>query len=263
VSRFVKHRRVAAGRAFLLSTTVLVLTAALGGSSAQARWGNEKCSLQTHCYAVTSVNVNAKGGVAYIQEESANVPEWAAEAFVDDEMWVSFPAGGWLEIGLTAGWNPGPSHGDCCTLHPFIAHAEYVNSAGKEVGYEEYVWYLVNANSLIHTKIEDPYLDGKWCEYIWNGPTTWETVDCHSKPGWWTIRASHEEAGLEASSNNSKPYNGARQEVAQVVDGGGWLPWTGAASETVNAKLESVAGVMCIRRNPCSEAAGNAQYWVC
>ena len=233
----------------------------VAAGTAQARWGNEKCSLVTHCYALTEVGTSAKGAVAYIQEESANVPEYYAGAFVDDEMWLAFPEGGWLEIGLTAGYNT-TTGGDCCTLHPFIAHAVYVNASGMQ-GYQEYTWAYVNANSLIHVKIEDPYLDGNWCEYIWNGPTTWSTVDCHTKPGYWTVHSSRLEAGLEAVSSNSRPYNGARQEVAQVVNGGGWLAWNGANSSTINGNLESVAGVMCIGANPYSNYPGNAQYWIC
>jgi hypothetical protein len=242
----------------LLALTLLALTVA---SSAQARWGNEKCSLVTHCYAITEVNTSAKGAVAYIQEESANVPEYPAGAFVDDEMWLSFPKGGWLEIGLTAGYNPGGTS-NCCTLHPFIAHAVYVNEKGIQ-GYEEYTWAEVNANSLIHVKIEDPTLNAERCEYIWNGPTTWNQVDCHNKPSYWTANSSTLEAGLEAASNNERPYNGARQEVAQVNDSGGWLAWNGANGETVNENGESAAGVMCIIPNSLSNYPGNAQYWIC
>jgi hypothetical protein len=230
-------------------------------ATAEARWGNEKCSLETHCYAVTSVNTSAKGGVAYIQEESANVPEYYAGAFVDDEMWLSFPKGGWLEIGLTAGYNV-TTGGNCCTLHPFIAHAVYVNGNGIQ-GYEEYTWVYVEAYSLIQTKIEDPAANGNWCEYIFNAPSYWNPVDCHTKPGYWTTYSSHLEAGLEAASNNSRAYNGARQEVAQVTHNGTWLAWNGANGETVNGNLESVAGVMCIRPNPVSNYPGNAQYWIC
>jgi hypothetical protein len=254
---------VRGGRLSFTSATcaVIGLTMLACVAAAQARWGNEKCSLATHCYAVTEAGASAKGAVAYIQEESANVPEYAAGAFVDDEMWLSFPAGGWLEIGLTAGYNS-TTEGNCCTLHPFIAHAVNVTESGTH-GYEEYTWAYVEANPLIHVKIEDPYLDGDWCEYIWNGPTTWSTVDCHSKPGYWPAHSSLLEGGLEAASSNSRPYNGARQEVAKVVDGGEWQAWNGSVNRTMNANRESVAGVMCIQPNPYSNHPGNAQYWVC
>src|SRR5258708_15173442 len=147
-----------------------------------------------------------------------NVPEWSsADAFADDEIWLSFEQGGWLEIGLTGGWNP-ENGGDCCTLRPFIAHAERVTAGGIQ-GYEEYVWGKVNADSLIHVKIEDPYLNGEWCEYIWNGPTTWSAVDCHKK-AYWTKDSYWLEGGLEAASSNERVYNRARQEVAKVVNAG-------------------------------------------
>jgi hypothetical protein len=230
---------------------------AVAPTAAQARWGNEKCSLETHCYAITSVNTSAKGGVAFIQEESANVPEYAAGAFVDDEMWLSFPRGGWLEIGLTAGYNA-VNGGNCCTLHPFIAH-----SLAGLYGYEEYTWANVEAYSLIQTKIEDPAANGNWCEYIFNAPSYWNPVDCHTKPGYWTTYSSRLEAGLEAASNNSRPYNGARQEVAQITPGGGSLAWNGANGELINGNGQSVAGVMCIQPNPYSNHPGNAQYWIC
>ncbi|MFI4977206.1 MAG: hypothetical protein ACHQC8_00790 [Solirubrobacterales bacterium] len=209
---------------------------------------------------------SAKGAAAYsglpggIVVESANVPEYYAEGFVDDEMWLSFPAGGWLEIGLTAGYNA-TTGGNCCTLHPFIAHAVYVNGNGIQ-GYEEYTWAYTEAYPIFQAKIEDPGANGNWCEYIFNAPSAWVPVDCHTKP-YWPVYASKLEAGEEAVSNNTRVYNGARQEVAEVTHSGGWVPWYGAVSETVNGNLESVAGVMCIRPNPYLNAPGNAQYWAC
>ncbi|MFI4977301.1 MAG: hypothetical protein ACHQC8_01265 [Solirubrobacterales bacterium] len=87
-------------------------------------------------------------------------------------------------------------------------------------------------------------------------------MDCHTKP-YWTVYASRLEAGEEAASNNTRVYNGARQEVAELTHDGGWVPWYGAVSETTNGNLGSVAGVMCIRPNHYLNAPGNAQYWAC
>lgn len=251
-----------ARRNTVLGATVVCLMLVTAGT-AQARWGNEKCSGSTHCYAISSLfGQSAKGGVDYVNMESANVPEYANGGFVDDEMWVSFPetGDGWLEIGLTAGWNPGGTS-DCCTRRPFIAHAVY--RAGQELhGYEEYVWSTTVAYPEARTKIEDPSLNGNWCEYFTNGPN-WQAVDCHTKPGYWTVHAGGLEAGVETSSENTRPYNSGRQEVAEVVNGGGWVPWNGSIRETVNGLGQSAAGVMCIGINPYSNYPGNAKFSIC
>jgi hypothetical protein len=258
-------------RGWICAAMGFLLVLVLAGV-AKANWGNGKCSLSVHCYAVTNLSgTHAKGVAAYnapvggppggIVVESANVPEYEEGAFVDDEVWLSFPDGGWLETGLTAGYNV-TTGGSCCTLHPFIAHAVYVNGHGVQ-GYEEYTWVYTEAYPTYQAKIEDPEANGDWCEYIFNAPSTWVNVDCHSKGSYWPDYASDLEGGEEAASNNTRVYNGARQEVAEINSSGTWVPWYGSVSETVNGKLESVAGVMCIRPNPYSNYPGNAQYWAC
>lgn len=85
--------------------SVLVL---LSAPSAQARWGNGHCSLESHCYAITQWAMvspeKVKGAEDVPTTNNFNVPEWTA-GFVDDEMWLIFSnlESGWLEIGQTAG----------------------------------------------------------------------------------------------------------------------------------------------------------------
>jgi hypothetical protein len=260
------QRRARCHRGSLAKCALLGLLLALVlAAPAWASWGNGHCELGEgrHCYSITAWRMHdppesVKGGLAFITTNDITVPEFANGSFVDDEMWVSFQSsGGWLEIGQTAG-NGGvtPGQGDCCTLHPFIAHAEWCcNGKGEPVGYEEYLWWTVHAEPRNLYKIEDPAANGYWCEYIWeNG------VDCHSKPGHWPAYADDLEAGIEAASN-SRPYNGGSQEVAAVARDGSHRSWTGSQTHAIEERDPS--GVMCETPNWSSNYPGNADWWIC
>ena len=190
------------------------------------------------------------------------VPEWYDGYFVDDEMWVSFQSsGGWLEIGQTAGYSEA-GETNCCTLHPFIAHAVYTGSKGEIHGYEEYTWIAVDAEPTNLYKVEDAADNGNWCEYIWNS-----VVDCHSKSGYWSTYSDELEAGIEAASN-IKPYNGGSQEVDAVAREGSHRAWTGSETSAVGELVDEngnplPAGVMCETPNYSSNYPGNATWWIC
>jgi hypothetical protein len=56
-----------------------------------------------------------KGAELHVTTNAIDAQQYTEGAFVDDEMWVSFPnkESGWWETGQTAG-----APGNCCTLHP-------------------------------------------------------------------------------------------------------------------------------------------------
>jgi hypothetical protein len=79
--------------------TGFALAFALAASSAHASWGSPACeqSSSKHCYAITNWKMenphyvenpseSVKGGVAFITTATMNVPEWASDAFVDNEI---------------------------------------------------------------------------------------------------------------------------------------------------------------------------------
>src|ERR1700722_1206852 len=134
---------IGCGAATATAVLYMLLLLAIAGP-ADARWGQERCSLPTHCYALTGWHMldareSVKGAEDIPDTTSINVPEYFNQATVSDEMWVSLARneGGWLEIGQLAG----RASGNCCTLHPFIAHA--LRESGY--GYEEYIFASVNA----------------------------------------------------------------------------------------------------------------------
>lgn len=246
-----------AGKSVLLGLLLALVLAA----PAAARWGQERCSFATHCYALTAWHMSdppesVKGAEDIPTTTSMNVPEYFNQATVSNEMWVSFAnnEGGWLEIGQLAG----RAVGNCWTLHPFIAHA--LRESGY--GYQEYIWWAVTAEPRNIYKIEDPAANGNWCEYIWGNQ-----VDCKSKPGYWAAYADELEAGIEATSD-TRPYNGGSQEVDAVAHDGSHRAWTGSRTSAVGELKDSngsplPAGVMCETPNWSSNYPGNAIWWIC
>ena len=206
-----------------LAAMVILLVTAIPSA---ASWGKGECyeAEGHHCYSMTEwlmthSGENVKGAEDIPETSSMNVPEWESGSFVDNEMWLSFnSSGGWLEIGQEGG-----NGLSCCTLHPFIAHNEYVNSSGQLIGYEEYTWQEVNASPRNLYRIEDPGANGTWCEYIWNNQ-----VDCKSKPGHWGTYADDLQAGIEAFAG-TKPSNSGNQEVDFIAHNGEHRTW-GSAS---------------------------------
>jgi hypothetical protein len=249
------------GRSVSISALLGVLLMLATASPANARWGQERCSLVTHCYAVTAWAMkdppeSVKGAEDIPTTTSMNVPEYYNQATVSNEMWVSFAnnQGGWLEVGQLAG----RAVGNCCTLHPFIAHA--LREDGY--GYEEYIWWNVNAEARNIYKIEDPAANGSWCQYIWS--INW---GCHSHPGYWATYADDLEAGIEAASD-SRPYNGGSQEVDAVAHDGSHRAWTGSQTSATGELKDSngrplPGGVMCETPNWSSNYPGNATWWIC
>lgn len=246
---------------YLLRWTLCTILLGLASAApARARWGNEKCSLATHCYAVADwemegASEEVKGAELHVTTNAIEAQQYSEGAFLDDEMWVGFPnkESGWWETGQTAG-----APGNCCTLHPFIALA----LRGSGYGYEEYVWSNVNAEPTNLYSIQDPASNGNWCFYI-----SGVNQGCRTNLGYWSEYAHQLEAGIEASSSSIKPVNSGSQEVNATATNGTVKEWKGAKHhavlETVNYNGESVAGVMCIGPNTKSNFYGNAIWSVC
>lgn len=254
-------RRCCQGSAWRWCAPLGILVALVLASPAAASWGKGECyeGEAGHCYALTEwvmthSGESVKGAVDIPDTTAMDVSEYASGAFVNDEMWLSFQSsGGWLEIGQTAG-----NGESCCTLHPFIAHAEYVNGKGQIIGYQEYIWKTVDAEPRNVYEIEDPSANGTWCEYIWGNE-----VDCHSKPGYWSTYSNTLEAGIEAYSN-SHPSNAGSQEVAYVAHGGEHRAWGG--SSKVYGYISpgpELAGELCETPNYSSNYPGNADWSTC
>jgi len=235
----------------------------LVAAKAQARWGKEACSFVTHCYDVQGWEMeggteSVKGAQDIPTTNTINVQEYAEGARVSDEMWVSFPDKyeGWLETGQLAGYD---NAANCCTLHPFIAHA----LKGTGYGYEEYIWTGVNAEHTNLYTIEDAAANGTWCTIIW---TT--TQDCRSNSTYYSAYADALEAGIEANSNNTQPENSGSQEVDAFTHSGTHIEWKGAKTHAV-AELKNIkgeplpSGVMCQTPNYESNFYGNADWWIC
>jgi hypothetical protein len=252
-----------AARAVVLLGVLATLTLGFA-PAADASWGKEKCSSETHCYAIaewamTGGTESVRGAEDVPTTNVFNAQEWESGGFVDDELWVSFPnkSGGWLESGQTAGWTA-LGRTDCCTSHPFIALS--LNSSGY--GYEEYVWITVNAEPTNVYSIQDPSANGVWCFYI-NGTNQ----GCKSKPSYWAEYSSNVKAGIEASSHYQTPENSGSQQVNATARNGAVKEWKGALTQAAlkvqNAKRESIAGVMCIGPNTKSNFYGNAIWSIC
>lgn len=165
-------------------------------------------------------------------------------------------SGGWIETGQLAGYSNAAS---CCTLHPFIAHAEKENL----FGYEEYVWTGVNAEATNLYTIEDAAANGKWCTIIW-----YTTQDCQSNSTYYSVYSDSLEAGIEATSNNTQPENSGSQQVNAITHSGTHIEWKGAkhhaVKELINLKGETLpSGVMCQTPNNESNHYGNADWSIC
>jgi hypothetical protein len=223
-----------------------------------AWWGKTECSAGAHCYSetqwrMTHAGENVRGAEDIPETWSMAVPQWEYGTFVDNEMWLIFePSEGWLEIGQESG-----SFQSCCTLHPFIAHGEYVSN-GEAVGYEAYTWNSVVAEPRNLYRIEDPASNGTWCEYIWNNQ-----VDCKAKPGHWTTYANYLQAGIEAATE-TKPTNSGAQEVDFVTHNGEHRQWGSASPVTGYVNPGPYAAhELCLSPNPKSNHPGNADWSTC
>jgi hypothetical protein len=246
----------------LLCSLVVASVVAVSATPASAAWGGGECNhIGPHCYAktewvMTHSGESVKGAEGIPETWSMSVPEWELGAWVDDEMWVAFqPSLGWLEIGQTAGGEH--SGWSCCALHPFIAHAAETVK-GLVYGYEEYTWVNVFAESRNLYRIEDPGLNGTWCEYIWNNQ-----VDCKYGPGYWNTYATILQAGIEAATN-THPLNSGAQEVDYIAHGGEHRSWGGASPVTgyVNPGPYN-RHELCLSPNPKSNYPGNADWSTC
>jgi hypothetical protein len=235
------------------------LACALATTPAQASWGSPSCSQgeHHHCYAVTKWTMDdppesVKGGVAFITTSLIDVPEWATNAFVDDELWVSFQSsGGWFEAGQEAG-----SDINCCSLHAFWAYS--LNAEGK--GYVEKTYREFEDSPTSKFYIEDRGGNSDWCLY-WAEDNV--LVEC--KSGTFPPYADVLTAGIEAGSE-SRPYNEGSQEVAAVFREGTWHSWQGSKTAAVGeARTYSGApeSAMCIEPNWKSNAPGNAIWKIC
>lgn len=243
--------------ALLLSALLLLLLPA----TAQARWGKEKCSLETHCYDLRSWEMaggseSVKGAQLNATTSSMNVQQWAEGAHVTDEMWVGFDSahGGWIETGQYSGYE-----GDeptCCSLHPFLAFAKEAN----QTGYEAYVWNYVNAEPTNLYTIEDASTNAHWCIIIVS-----TTQKCLENSTYWPTYSDSLEAGIEAASSSMAPVNTGQQEVDAFTHSNAHIEWKGAkhhaVEELINQKGETLpSGVMC--QGP-GGAYGNASWSIC
>jgi hypothetical protein len=243
---------------------VLAALLLLAPASASARWGKEKCSLETHCYNLQSWEMeggseSVKGAQYYPTTSLMNVQEYSIGAFVDDEMWLGFDHGyygGWFETGQEAGYD---NAANCCTLHPFIAHAQRSNLQG----YEEYVWTGVNAAPTNLYTIEDASANGSWCTIIW-----YTNQGCWSNSTYYGTYSDSLEGGIEAASSNTAPENAGSQEVNAFTHTGTHIEWAGAkkhaVKELINYKGETLpSGVMCQTPNYESNFYGNDDWSIC
>jgi hypothetical protein len=244
----------------LLIGTVMAFVLAIP-ASAGASWGNGECMLTEHnpghCYAYTYWQMEGGSesvkGAEFIPDTTAmNVPEWNLGAIVNNEGWLSFPSsgGGWLEIGQQAGGG-----NDCCTLHPFIAHAEY-KVGNIAYGYQQYTWTTVNASPRNLYRIEDPAANGTWCEYIWNNQ-----VDCKNKGAYWPPYSTELQAGVEVA-DNSHPTNAGSQEVDYIAHNGAHRSW-GSAGNPANGYISpgpQSTHELCLTPNYASNHPGNANF---
>jgi hypothetical protein len=185
-------------------------------SPAQARWGNEHCSLYTHCYGLAVRNAEKYGGflasIDYVDTTPVDYNGiWAPDAtneFVDEEQWISWPKISqeeWIETGQSNGQY------NCCTEHPFYAQQ-------KKGIYKEYLSPgEMPLNTYNHYVLFDAEGNGTWHIY-WGCCEVWHY-------DYWPKYLMEQEAGIEAATAE-QPYNWGRQMVA-ASDGGEWWPWTG------------------------------------
>jgi hypothetical protein len=252
-------RRYLSALRVLLAGTVVALAMTAMAAPAMATWGGGECYAGVesgHCYAITNWYMtesgeSVKGAEDIAETSSMNVPGGEGKPRLQNEMWLLFhPSGGWLEIGQTAG-----NYHGCCSIHPFIAHAEYRNEAGEPVGFQEYEWYELKTEPTNLYRIEDPSANGVWCEYIWNSQ-----VDCKEKPGHWTTYANWLQAGLEAATE-THPTNAGSQEVDFIAHNGEHKAWgstqpvTGYISPGPNSTKE-----LCLKPNGKSNHPGNGEF---
>jgi hypothetical protein len=236
--------RLARGR-LCVAVLLTVLGATLTGAcSADARWGKESCSLETHCYDLQGWEMeggseSVKGAQFYGTTNLMNIQEYSVGR-VSNELWLAFDDkyGGWFETGQLAGDD---NMANCCTLHPFIARSKKADLSG----YEEYIWTLVNAEPTNLYTIEDPSANGDWCTIIW-----YTNQGCYSNSSYWSVYSDDLEAGIEATSNDTQPENSGSQEVNAFTHAGAHIEWKGAKThaekELKNMNGEPLpSGVMC------------------
>ena len=220
---------------------------------ADAGWSSGgHCTINTpHCYSIQYWHMSyptesVRGGIAYVTSTNAKVGEWENYAFIDNEIWVSFPENrGWIETGTTAG-----NHDDCCTGHAFVAHAK---SEGG-YGYEEYIYASTPTTETSWYRIDDTESNNDWCTYFGKPPPT--TLIYCLGGGQYTTYASSLEAGIEAAQNYA-PEDAGHQEVAAVFHDGSWHPWEGSKTKA-KAYVDTE---MC--QSPYGTAAGNVNWSVC
>jgi hypothetical protein len=239
-------------RRLITALVVLSLLIVLGtGSSAQARWGGESCSWNSHCYAIAVWNMKGcpkeciDGGVADIGTSEIYLPEsYPAEQenFITNEMWVGLGAG-WVEEGQIGIASPGYF---CCAMSQFIGHSY----DGKHI----YTWIRgYEALNGYHSYVmQDLDHSGVWRYYVGRENTNWEELGQY---GGYPAQTKVLNAGMEAASN-SQPSNQGQQFLAAVYSNS-WHPWGGVYA---HVGYEHEPGTWITPNNP--SWPGNASYGV-
>lgn len=219
-------------------------------STAYANWGNN-CGpkVEHHCYAIAYWEMSGSGhgggeevlGLqAWIDTTAMLVPGWQEGFFVDNEMWMSGPGGGWMEDGQTTG-----NGYNATSLQPFWAY-----SIGSPAEYKEWVApWTVSASAWHSYKIQDPGTNGIWCATLET-----ETAECK---GYFTPYATTVEIGMEAATSAAPENQGADQTAVEWTDGT-WHSWNRAGETVINNLNESEAGYICVKK---TESAPGYVRW--
>lgn len=146
------------------------------------------CKEEDHCYALFENHSTFEGTYVDLLTSSASVPEWEACSRFQNETWVRFEDGGWVEDGDTMG-----AIGGNCGTHTdtpvyFYAGQEPNN---PENYYEQDFGSGPAIGSWFHVQEQDEG-NGTWCAFINS-----EEVTC--KAGL-PLFSSQQEAGLVVHS---------------------------------------------------------------
>jgi hypothetical protein len=220
-----------------------------------ATWGNGcKLGNTNHCYAQANWEMTGServlGAISEQNTSAMDVATWPEGAFVDDEMWVSFPSGGKgyeMEIGQEAG-----EHGGCCNLWWFEGW-ENANGYAQQTNYP-YVWEI-GYNGWANYGIK--YVEGSaWCFYVGAG---WEVQEgCVGGLATYSNRLTD---GMEAA-DESEPANAGSAVASAEHLNGQWYTWNRATNERVNYKGEAQSHV-CISQYAPQNYPGNINYGTC
>jgi hypothetical protein len=191
-----------------------------------ATWAGGQCRQATlyHCYVEARWTMGkgeeVEGAIESQDTTIANVPGSEKGAFADQEEWVGFKAGQWLEEGQQAGEFKG-----CCQLWWFYAR-QYAAKEYQQWVDEPYVWPVATGQENEYMMKSTNPNESIWCVYY---PTN--TIDtCFG--GRFPIYDKHSlTAGDEIATEERPIISGQQIVIAEHLGKGEWYDWNSAAYE--------------------------------